>query len=58
MKAAGWLAWRGQRVRELMNAMTDFVLLTGALALWPRFIEARFARLLNLAKLPIPAPTN
>ena len=26
-----------------MKTLTGFVILTGSLALWPRFIEARFA---------------
>jgi len=38
--------------------LTGFALLTGSLALWPRFIEARFAGLLDLAErlisLPVP----
>ena len=33
-----------------IKTMTGFVLMTGALALWPRFIEARFAGLLDLAE--------
>jgi len=32
-----------------MKTMTGFLLLMGSLALWPRFIEARFASLLDLA---------
>ncbi len=42
-----------------LKTLTGFLLLTGALALWPRFIEARFAGLLDLAErlicLPGPA---
>jgi flagellar biosynthetic protein FliR len=41
-----------------IKTLTGFVLLTGSLALWPRFIEARFAGLLDLAErlisLPVP----
>jgi flagellar biosynthetic protein FliR len=33
-----------------MKTLTGFAMLTGALALWPRFIEARFAGLLDLAE--------
>jgi len=33
-----------------MKTLTGFALLTGSLALWPRFIEARFAGLLDLAE--------
>ncbi len=33
-----------------LKTMTGFVVLTGALALWPRFIEARFAGLLDMAQ--------
>lgn len=43
-----------------LKALTGFVLLAGSLALWPRFIEARFADLLDMAErliaLPISAP--
>jgi flagellar biosynthesis protein FliR len=39
-----------------LKTMTGFVLLTGALALWPRFIEARFAALLDLAERLIALP--
>jgi flagellar biosynthetic protein FliR len=39
-----------------MKTLTGFVILTGALALWPRFIEARFAGLLDLAERLIAAP--
>jgi flagellar biosynthetic protein FliR len=30
--------------------MTGFLILTGSLALWPRFIEARFGGLLDMAE--------
>lgn len=33
-----------------LKTMTGLALLTGSLALWPRFIEARFAALLDLAE--------
>jgi len=33
-----------------MKTLTGFAVLTGSLALWPRFIEARFATLLDLAE--------
>jgi flagellar biosynthetic protein FliR len=33
-----------------LKTLTGFVLLTGSLALWPRFIETRFAALLDLAE--------
>jgi len=39
-----------------LKTLTGFVLLTGSLALWPRFIEARFAGLLDLAERLIQAP--
>jgi flagellar biosynthetic protein FliR len=32
------------------KTLTGFVILTGSLALWPRFIEARFAGLLDMAE--------
>lgn len=32
------------------KTLTGFVILTGSLALWPRFIEARFSSLLDLAQ--------
>jgi len=38
-----------------LKTITGFVILTGALALWPRFIEARFAALLDLAERLIAA---
>jgi flagellar biosynthetic protein FliR len=33
-----------------MKTLTGFVILSGSLALWPRFIEARFAGLLDMAE--------
>jgi flagellar biosynthetic protein FliR len=39
-----------------LKTLTGFVLLTGSLALWPRFIEARFSGLLDLAERLIAAP--
>jgi flagellar biosynthesis protein FliR len=33
-----------------LKTLTGFALLTGSLALWPRFIEARFDELLDLAQ--------
>ena len=39
-----------------LKTMTGFGLLTASLALWPRFIEARFAGLLDLAERLISAP--
>jgi flagellar biosynthetic protein FliR len=33
-----------------LKTLTGFAILTGSLALWPRFIEARFAGLLDLAE--------
>jgi flagellar biosynthetic protein FliR len=33
-----------------MKTLTGFVILSGSLALWPRFIEARFAELLDMAE--------
>jgi len=38
-----------------LKTLTGFVILGGALALWPRFIEARFASLLDLAERLIAA---
>jgi flagellar biosynthetic protein FliR len=40
-----------------LKTLTGFALLTGSLALWPRFIEARFGGLLDLAErlLAVPA---
>jgi flagellar biosynthetic protein FliR len=39
-----------------LKTLTGFALLTGSLALWPRFIEARFGGLLDLAERLISAP--
>jgi flagellar biosynthetic protein FliR len=39
-----------------MKTLTGFVILTGSLALWARFIEARFGGLLDLAERLIAAP--
>jgi flagellar biosynthesis protein FliR len=39
-----------------LKTITGFLILTGSLALWPRFIEARFAGLLDLAERLIAAP--
>lgn len=39
-----------------LKTLTGFAMLTGALALWPRFIEARFAGLLDLAERLISTP--
>jgi flagellar biosynthetic protein FliR len=39
-----------------MKTLTGFALLAGSLALWPRFIEARFSGLLDLAERLISAP--
>ena len=39
-----------------MKTLTGFALLTGSLALWPRFIEARFSGLLDMAEKLIAAP--
>jgi flagellar biosynthetic protein FliR len=39
-----------------LKTLTGFALLAGTLALWPRFIEARFAGLLDLAERMIAAP--
>ena len=39
-----------------IKTLTGFALLLGSLALWPRFIEARFASLLDLAERIISAP--
>jgi flagellar biosynthetic protein FliR len=41
-----------------LKTLTGFVLLTGSLALWPRFIEARFAALLDLAERLIAPSTG
>lgn len=39
-----------------LKTITGFAILAGALALWPRFIEARFAGLLDMAERLIAAP--
>jgi len=39
-----------------MKTLTGFVVLAGSLALWPRFIEARFATLLDMAERLIKLP--
>jgi len=39
-----------------MKTLTGFAVLMGSLALWPRFIEARFAGLLDMAQRLIAAP--
>jgi len=43
-----------------LKTLTGFVILAGSLALWPRFIEARFAGLLDMAErllsVPVSAP--
>lgn len=39
-----------------IKTLTGFVVLTGSLALWPRFIEARFSGLLDMAERLIAAP--
>ncbi|MGP8253664.1 MAG: flagellar biosynthetic protein FliR [Terracidiphilus sp.] len=39
-----------------IKTLAGFVILTGSLALWPRFIEARFDSLLNMAERLIAAP--
>jgi flagellar biosynthetic protein FliR len=39
-----------------LKTLTGLVILTGSLALWPRFIEARFAGLLDMAERLIAAP--
>ena len=41
-----------------LKTLTGFVVLTGALALWPRFVEARFAGLLDMAERLITAPAH
>ncbi len=38
------------------KTLTGFLILAGSLALWPRFIEARFAGLLDMAERLIAAP--
>ena len=39
-----------------LKTLTGIVILTGSLALWPRFIEARFAGLLDMAERLISVP--
>jgi flagellar biosynthetic protein FliR len=39
-----------------IKTLTGFALLTGSLALWPRFIEARFSGLLDMAERLISTP--
>jgi flagellar biosynthetic protein FliR len=39
-----------------LKTLTGFILMAGSLALWPRFIEARFSGLLDLAERLIAAP--
>jgi flagellar biosynthetic protein FliR len=41
-----------------LKTLTGFVLLAASLALWPRFIEARFAALLDLAQRLIVSSTS
>jgi flagellar biosynthetic protein FliR len=41
-----------------IKTLTGFVLLIGSLALWPRFIEARFSGLLDLAERLIGSPAR
>ena len=41
-----------------MKTLAGFAILAGSLALWPRFIEARFAGLLDLAERLITAPSG
>jgi flagellar biosynthetic protein FliR len=40
------------------KTLTGFAILVGSLALWPRFIEARFAGLLDMAERLIAAPAG
>jgi flagellar biosynthetic protein FliR len=40
-----------------LKTLTGFVILTGSLALWPRFIEARFSGLLDMAERLITTST-
>jgi flagellar biosynthetic protein FliR len=40
-----------------LKTITGFVILIGALALWPRFVEARFASLLDMAERLIAEPS-
>jgi flagellar biosynthetic protein FliR len=39
-----------------IKTLTGFAILAGSLALWPRFIEARFAGLLDMAERLLGAP--
>lgn len=41
-----------------VKTLTGFAILTGSMALWPRFIEARFAGLLDLAERLLAAPVG
>jgi flagellar biosynthetic protein FliR len=41
-----------------LKTLTGFAILSGSLALWPRFIEGRFAGLLDLAEKMIAAPAH
>ena len=41
-----------------LKTIVGFIVLTGSLALWPRFIELRFAGLLDLAEKLVALPTN
>jgi flagellar biosynthetic protein FliR len=41
-----------------LKTLTGFILLGASLALWPRFVEARFAGLLDLAEQLIAAPAG
>jgi flagellar biosynthetic protein FliR len=41
-----------------IKTLTGFALLTGSLALWPRFIEARFDNLLDLAERLLASPAS
>jgi flagellar biosynthesis protein FliR len=41
-----------------LKTLTGFAILAGSIALWPRFIEARFAGLLDMAERLIAAPAG
>ncbi len=41
-----------------LKTLTGFVVLTGSMAVWPRFIEARFAALLDMAERLIAVPVR
>ncbi|HEV2446048.1 MAG TPA: flagellar biosynthetic protein FliR, partial [Candidatus Sulfopaludibacter sp.] len=41
-----------------LKTLTGLAILAGSLALWPRFIEARFAGLLDMAEKLIAAPSG